>query len=264
MSITYVPGLRASRASACSSTTRRSRATAATDATVVRGRPRRLDRRRRAARGRRANDERLEPTARRSATRTAPACHADTRSTGASASRASDRRRQAHALMADAMRYLGVLASRGWRRRQTAAIGGGTPGGTPDYRIRISKSKLRVDKYRRMKVRLSCGPTLSTSVQGHVCSRRRQGRGLPVVLQARGATRPGTSTVGSLKSALQAPEVSDVASGPRSRSPPAGRTACDAHDVPRRADGVQAVAVGPVGSPICPLRSVWPPPSPSC
>jgi hypothetical protein len=76
--------------------------------------------------------------------------------------------------MADALRYLGVLkppAGPGG-----GGGGGGQPGpvpGTPaDYSIRISKKKLRVDKHRRTKVRLSCGPTVDKLCKGVVTLRR--------------------------------------------------------------------------------------------
>jgi hypothetical protein len=70
-----------------------------------------------------------------------------------------------YAFMADAMRYLGVL------KRPGGGGGGGGGGGTPgkpDYTIRISKNKLRVDKHRRTKVRLSCGPTAAKRCKGSV------------------------------------------------------------------------------------------------
>ena len=53
--------------------------------------------------------------------------------------------------------------------------GGGQPGGgggKPDYSIRISKSRLRVDKHRRTKVRLACGPTFKQLCRGVVTLRR--------------------------------------------------------------------------------------------
>jgi hypothetical protein len=69
-----------------------------------------------------------------------------------------------NAFMADAMRYLGVFKRPGGGG---GGGGGGTPG-TPDYTIRISKQKLRVDKHRRTKVRLSCGPTVGKRCKGSV------------------------------------------------------------------------------------------------
>jgi hypothetical protein len=70
--------------------------------------------------------------------------------------------------MKRALSYLGVLKPGG-------GGGGGQPGGgggKPDYSIHISKSKLRVDKHRRTKVRLSCGPTFKQLCRGTVSLRR--------------------------------------------------------------------------------------------
>ncbi len=80
------------------------------------------------------------------------------------------------AFMADAMRYLGVLRGGGpGGGGGTPPPGGGTPppGGTsPDYRLRLSKSRLRVDRKRRTKVRLACGPTKGGLCKGVVTLRR--------------------------------------------------------------------------------------------
>ena len=75
-------------------------------------------------------------------------------------------------VMADAMRYLGVLAKPGGGGPGGGGgnPGGGTPGGgdTVDHSLRISKGKLRVDRKRRTKVRLSCGPTKGAQCKGVV------------------------------------------------------------------------------------------------
>ena len=65
--------------------------------------------------------------------------------------------------------HLGVLKDGGG-----GGGGGGEPGGggKPDYSIHISKSRLRVDKHRRTKVRLSCGPTFKNLCRGTVTLRR--------------------------------------------------------------------------------------------
>ena len=77
--------------------------------------------------------------------------------------------------MADAMRYLGVLKEPGGG----GPGGGGGPvggGGNADYSLRISKRTLRVDRKRRTKVRLSCGPTKGTQCKGVVLARRARRR----------------------------------------------------------------------------------------
>ena len=45
---------------------------------------------------------------------------------------------------------------------------GNPPGGNIDYSVRISKRTLRVDRKRRTKVRLACGPTSGTLCKGVV------------------------------------------------------------------------------------------------
>jgi hypothetical protein len=72
--------------------------------------------------------------------------------------------------MKRALSYLGVLKPGGGGGGGPSGGGGG--GGKPDYTIRISKSRLRVDKQRRTKVRLACGPTLKQLCRGVVTLRR--------------------------------------------------------------------------------------------
>jgi hypothetical protein len=73
------------------------------------------------------------------------------------------------ALMKSAMQYLGVLNPAG------NPTGGGSSGGgvlgseeAADYRLRIGKQTLRVDRKRRTKVRLSCGPSVGKRCKGTV------------------------------------------------------------------------------------------------
>jgi Zinc carboxypeptidase/Immune inhibitor A peptidase M6 len=81
-----------------------------------------------------------------------------------------------NALMKSAMSYLGVL-------RGSGPGPGAAPGPSPapaapapaarsDYSLRLSKSKLRVDRKHRTKVRLACGPTTKSLCKGTVSLRR--------------------------------------------------------------------------------------------
>ena len=76
--------------------------------------------------------------------------------------------------------------------------GPGPAPGEPDYRMLISKSTLRVDRQRRTKVRLSCGPTTGYAVQGRrVAHAQQEGADGPAVVQHGGQQDPDRSRSGS-------------------------------------------------------------------
>ena len=171
------------------------------------------------------------------------------------------------ALMGDAMRYLGVLGGRPGGRRRSRWPAARVPPGTPaDYRIRISKSKLRVDKSRRTKVRLSCGPTRASGARARVALQR----GKNVLMGRRAFTTTANKnrniTVRIKKSAYrrlkQRKKIrdDDHRRHPRLRRQAAAQVA-DGHDGPQEAATVRN---RPVAAYLSASVQIWPPPRPIC
>ena len=75
-----------------------------------------------------------------------------------------------------------------WPRRRWWARWG--PAADVDYSLRISKRTLRVDRKRRTKVRLSCGPTNGHAVQGRRAAHAQEDGDGPAVVQHHGQQDP--------------------------------------------------------------------------